>query len=481
MERKQMDYRSANKLPYILIEILLALFLVSCSNAYVDDIKRGAGYEYRPGYPELRIEVAGLIDENNQGKLHITGNILHNSLVFKEVDDELVSQVAIEISYTNKTTNQSDDISYFTTISKDSTSYLHAEDMYVFERELNVEPGDYSIDVSVTDQSSKKASFRSAEAFLPNPDETEGNSITNIRILAHYSRNGTDFIPVTTYDIGLGADTVKFEFQVTNHNPDDPITIESRLIKYNADTSIARPMSHNNYSPSHISFKGIEYDDYEVIQASTRELNQAGSVVIEFAYTDLERGNYRFEVAPDLDNREYLYKARDFSLKSESYPSLKKPHELAKPLYYLMSNKEYDKLMAIKSSDSLKNAIDRFWLQNIKDSRIAREVIALYYQRVEEANKQFSNFKEGWKTDPGKIYILFGPPWYIERRLSRMQWTYSYDVTDPDYNFYFRLPKMKNDFFPFENYILQRDSYYFNIEYQQIQLWKSGDILTRNL
>ena len=38
-------------------------------------------------------------------------------------------------------------------------------------------------------------------------------------------------------------------------------------------------------------------------------------------------------------------------------------------------------------------------------------------EEIEEANKQFSNYKEGWKTDMGMMYILFGPPWYIESTL----------------------------------------------------------------
>lgn len=480
MQRKQMEPTSASTSSSFLFKLFLVSFAISCSNSYVEKIERGAGYEYKPGFPELRVGASGFIDEEDQPKLQVTGNILHNSLIFKEVDGELTSEIHIEIVYTNETTNESDNFSYTTTVYKDSPSDIYAEDIFVFEREFEVPPGDYVVDVIVTDQSSRKETVRSAEAYLPNPDENSSN-ITNIRVQAHYPENEDELTPITTYDIGLDADTVKFVFQVTNNDPDNPITVESRLLKFKSDTTIARPMSHNDYSPSHIAYKGIDYGDYEVIESSTRDLNQPGSVVIEFAYTDLKRGNYRFEVGKNLNDRSQLYKARDFSLKSENYPSIKNPRELAKPLYYLMSDKEYKNLMSIKSPDSLKKEIDRFWLRNVKDSRIAKNVISLFYERVEEANKQFSSFKEGWKTDTGRIYILFGPPWYVDKRLTRMQWSYAYDRADPDYNFYFHKPKIKSSSYPFENYILQRDNYYFTLEYQQIQLWKSGNILTRNL
>jgi len=108
-------------------------------------------------------------------------------------------------------------------------------------------------------------------------------------------------------------------------------------------------------------------------------------------------------------------------------------------------------------------------------------VIEKYYQRVEEANKQFSNFKEGWKTDIGMMYILFGPPWYVERKLNMMFWSYAYDRSDPRYNFFFEQPKVKNEFFPFNNYLLDRNQGYYNIYYQQVQLWLTGQIMRRDL
>ena len=111
----------------------------------------------------------------------------------------------------------------------------------------------------------------------------------------------------------------------------------------------------------------------------------------------------------------------------------------------------------------------------------AKSVISLYYERVEQANKQFTSFKEGWKTDLGMIYILFGPPWYVDRYLNTMAWSYSYDRTDPRYNYVFERPNMRNEYYPFDNYLLQRNQGYFNIQYRQIQLWLSGGILTNRL
>lgn len=43
------------------------------------------------------------------------------------------------------------------------------------------------------------------------------------------------------------------------------------------------------------------------------------------------------------------------------------------------------------------------------------EMMEEYFARVEYANKNFSHYMDGWKTDRGMVYIIFGPPSNIER------------------------------------------------------------------
>ncbi len=43
------------------------------------------------------------------------------------------------------------------------------------------------------------------------------------------------------------------------------------------------------------------------------------------------------------------------------------------------------------------------------------ELMEEYYARVAYANKNFGHYIDGWKTDMGMVYIIFGPPSNIER------------------------------------------------------------------
>jgi hypothetical protein len=58
-----------------------------------------------------------------------------------------------------------------------------------------------------------------------------------------------------------------------------------------------------------------------------------------------------------------------------------------------------------------------------------------------------------------------------------MQWSYSYDRENPNYNFNFQRPRMPNEHFPFNHYLLQRSPGYFTIQYQQVQGWRTGQIV----
>lgn len=463
--------------------LFIFLFVVGCSNSYIDDIDRSGGYEYRPGFPEVRLVTAGIVDEiTDSTKISLAAEIVYGSLIFKKFEDTFKADVVVDVQILDQSnpTNIINVKQYPVTITqKDSRTSL-SQEAFLVKKEYPAQPGDYLINFSVTDLSNNKQTVRSSTAYIPNPAETTPH-ITNIRVFSKNDPLEDTFDPVTTYDLSNNADSIRFVFQVTNNNPQEPLELSSRLIKFRSDTSYARPMSFPNYNSSSLASKGIAFDKYEVINSSRRIINQSGSVSIEFAFPGLDRGNYRFEVNNVSENGVKLFKAREFSIKSPNYPSLKTARELAAPLYYLMDKKEFNKLMAIEDEIELKKAIDRFWLNNIKNERIALSVISLYYERVEEANKQFSSFKEGWKTDLGMIYILFGPPWYVLNSLDESRWSYSHDVYDFDYNFFFKASRLKSRAFPFDNFLLLRNNQYFSIQYQQVQKWLTGTILRDNL
>lgn len=466
-----------------LLAVLLAVLLGACARSMNPDIERGSLYEYQEGFPELRMSAIGMFDDNDNPTIVVNADIVKESLIFKQAENNLQANFTVDIQILNLENDNEpvESIQLEKSLSKTTSKTFSNHDVYAIEEQIDVTPGQYEIVVTVIDQNSRKETTRRTQTFIPDPSEDVSN-ITGIQMLGKdMDDENPAWKTTTTYDVPGNIDSLKFVFQITNNKEEDPLSINAELVRFKSDTSIARSMYSPNYSSTNIQYKGIDYEEREVIQSTDRTFTQPGSIIIEFNFEQQSRGNYRFEVRADDRNGEELFKGRDFGVKSKNYPALKTPKELARPLAYLMNDSEYEKLMDIDNPDSLKKEIDRFWLRNINSEREAGNVLQMYYERVEQANKQFSNFKEGWKTDMGMIYILFGQPWYTDRYFDRVQWLYSYNRNNPERTFTFMRPKLKNEFYPFDYFILQRHRNYYNTEYQQVQLWLSGRILQRNL
>ena len=52
-----------------------------------------------------------------------------------------------------------------------------------------------------------------------------------------------------------------------------------------------------------------------------------------------------------------------------------------------------------------------------------------YYARVAYANKHFSHLGDGWKTDMGMVFVLYGAPENIER--------HPFDANDKPYEIWY--------------------------------------------
>jgi len=464
---------------FALVGLLLAL---GCARSINPDIERGTTYQFQQGHPEVRLSAIGYFDEEDIPKIDIVADIVYGSLIFKRRGNKRVANLAIELRIFDLNNDKAVLLSQRFSFDQEieDPSLANSQNVATYKQQVPADPGRYQVEFTVIDQTVNRRSTRVVNTDVPDPG-LDTSSLSNIRMMGkQIGESDGDWFPITTYDIPARLDSIKFIYQMINR-ADDRLNINSRLLKFDSDTAAAEPMDkHFNNAP--ITWDvGIDYDKREVVQSNQRILVQKGNVSIEFNFPMLPRGNYRFEVDAEGTTDEQIVKARDFSIKSAHYPTLKTPEELARPLIYLMSSSEYEQLLSISDPDELKLAIDKFWLRHAGNRSMAKSLINLYYERVEEANKKFSNFKEGWKTDRGMIYILFGSPWYVNEYSRSISWSYTYNLSDPYLNFDFRKVRVRSEFFPFDYYVLERNPSYYNIHRRQVQLWLTGQILIRKL
>ncbi len=165
-------------------------------------------------------------------------------------------------------------------------------------------------------------------------------------------------------------------------------------------------------------------------------------------------------------------KRSGFTIKTSNthYPRVKEVNALEWPIRFITTKTEHEEIV---KNNYPKLLIDRFWLECGGSKEHARELIRVFYRRVEEANYYFSTYTEGWKTDRGMIHLLFGNPNQIIRSSQGEVWNYGDDSQAALLSFTFN--KVES---PFTNnlYLLEREPGYKPYWERMVQTWRSGKI-----
>jgi GWxTD domain-containing protein len=182
---------------------------------------------------------------------------------------------------------------------------------------------------------------------------------------------------------------------------------------------------------------------------------------------DLRRdGMYLVKVEKDLEVGLTLFNF------GGSFPEVKTTRELMEPLFYLATLTEYRDL---RTQPNKKLAVDNFWLKMGNSVEKSRELIRIYYNRVVYSNLYFSSNKEGWKTDQGMIFILFGPPTRIQITSSGESWYYFAKRKSKVVEFKF---SREHDAFSDQNMIWQKTPESQSYRNEAIRSWRNGKVFS---
>ena len=149
------------------------------------------------------------------------------------------------------------------------------------------------------------------------------------------------------------------------------------------------------------------------------------------------------------------------------YPKTAQVSKLIDRIIYISTAKEYRLLQEAGT----KKAFDTYWMAITKSQERAIRIIGNYYNRVTEANMLFSEYKEGWMTDKGMIYIIYGPPNQVVMELNTETWVYQKTPNLSKIKFSF--VRLKN-IFTNQHMVLMRDEEYSQSWFRTIDLWRRG-------
>ena len=85
-------------------------------------------------------------------------------------------------------------------------------------------------------------------------------------------------------------------------------------------------------------------------------------------------------------------------------------------LRYVANREDLDKIENGQTTDEKQKLFEAFW-KNLDPSpgTERNEAFEEYYERINYANQNFKSYQEGWMTDKGMVYVIYGEPYSIDK------------------------------------------------------------------
>lgn len=268
------------------------------------------------------------------------------------------------------------------------------------------------------------------------------------------------------YDIKISSDE---DFPVTSYlfyNASKNEPVWNRYINKN-DTIEVRNLSGKN------QFTGFVYNlDFNAAEPPMAVISQnvQEKIGIDSSFNLNKNEEFNLEGSKLLFMQADTNSFSGISLRVEDkfYPKLARVEDVIEPLLYITTKGEKQ---ALVNASEKKKALDKFWLQVARTPQRAKTIIKMYFNRVEEANRYFTNYKQGWKTDQGMIYCVYGAPDIVHRIGDQEQWIYNKTEDLPKMSFKFlRVKNMLTDY----HYSLIKDEEYRINWHRAIDLLREG-------
>lgn len=188
------------------------------------------------------------------------------------------------------------------------------------------------------------------------------------------------------------------------------------------------------------------------------------------------RGDFLANVPKMLNDEGYYFFQSDSSTQTgvllrtvhDAFPKVQDWEEMVQMVTYISTKKEHETLLLAQDK---KKGLDAYWLNLTRDPELAKDLIRNYFKQIEFANILFTDFKEGWKTDRGMVFVVMGPPQEVNFFQDREVWSYA--GIDDSSKIRFTFTRVKTILSP-HFYTLNRSRAFQPVWFKNISQWRSG-------
>ncbi len=257
-------------------------------------------------------------------------------------------------------------------------------------KSFSAKAGNYLINITIEDKDSKKQYSIEKLFIVKNIDTRLG--ISDLVLLSKSENAADKMIPLVTGIISSKSTVLRTYCELYSDTTRD-IKLNIKIVEKNGNVISDNKVKRN------------------VVNGSNR-------VTFLIDSLNLATGAYLLTVSIlDESSGARCVAKKDFITRSPGLPNAVKVIEKAiEQMVYIATPSEMDSLRDEKSAEKRVEKFKEFWKK--KDPSLAteeNEVMNEYFRRVEFANKNFSHYLEGWKTDMGMVLIILGEPSNVER------------------------------------------------------------------
>jgi len=306
-----------------------------------------------------------------------------------------------------------------------SASASNSQFIEVFPVELL--PGDYKLKANVVDKISNKTGEYNLEINIPNfkddfsvsnieiatkidtkfEDKSNFNLKNNISIYPNVSKTFTVFNPIVYFYFELYNLTSEpgnqYSYSYNISDTDDKVVREYKEKSNNvAGTSAAEVNGINVIAlPNGAYFLNVNVTDKSTNKSVTQQK--------KFYVNKPKRQKSEKAIAAKIDGyEEYVnFTAEELDMEFNQ-------------VKYICKSEEIDIYEQMTDAESKKRFLSQFWSRRDPDpSTPLNEYKRIYFENLRIVNENYSTyFKEGWRTDRGRVLLIYGRPDEIERNPS---------------------------------------------------------------
>ena len=256
----------------------------------------------------------------------------------------------------------------------------------------DIPPGEYEVSIVITDQESRRKST-SIQSVLIGQIEKSQFAFSDLMLAKTKEVDSQLNSPSSIIPSGRVQNSIEELYYYFDLYRLDP----SKIVKF---SYYLEDRDNNIVLEDSVSIVGGERISLYTIPISIKNMNF---------------GKYKFVIDATCEGKN-IRKETKLTINYKGLPSSIAEIDTAiDQLIYVTDNEEITRLKSLPSSHKQIEFIN-FWNSRfpVHNSNKNGKMLE-YYSRVEYANQNFKNAWEGWKTDMGKIYIIFGPPSEVER------------------------------------------------------------------